>query len=197
LRSSAFPSTPLVVFEPHTGTTASPSISTARRQPDPIYICSGLRYRQPRRDHRVGCGYLNGRNPYLSCRTKPDARRSHTHPAVRFLGDLPSRTPRRGSTKAGERLLESAPALKVCSKDLNSDSHSLLGSLERMGAGFSRQQHHPVYIRDPLLRSSLPRLGYKSAIWAIAHRLCRLIWKILHDGVQAPREARPHSDEIR
>jgi transposase len=29
----------------------------------------------------------------------------------------------------------------------------------------------------------LPRLGYKGAIWAIAHRLGRLIWKILHDGI--------------
>ena len=28
------------------------------------------------------------------------------------------------------------------------------------------------------------RLGYKQAIWAIAHRLCRLIWKILHEGVR-------------
>ncbi|HVH71554.1 MAG TPA: transposase [Candidatus Dormibacteraeota bacterium] len=30
----------------------------------------------------------------------------------------------------------------------------------------------------------LPRLGYKSAIWAIAHRLCRVLWKILHEGVR-------------
>ena len=29
----------------------------------------------------------------------------------------------------------------------------------------------------------LPRLGYNGAIWAIAHRLCRLVWKILHDGI--------------
>ena len=35
-----------------------------------------------------------------------------------------------------------------------------------------------------LFRRLLPRLGYKSAIWAVAHRLCRLIWKILHDGVR-------------
>jgi len=28
----------------------------------------------------------------------------------------------------------------------------------------------------------LPRLGYKQAIWAIAHRLCRLLWMILHQG---------------
>jgi transposase len=27
------------------------------------------------------------------------------------------------------------------------------------------------------------RLAYQEAIWAIAHRLCRLIWKILHQGV--------------
>jgi transposase len=32
-------------------------------------------------------------------------------------------------------------------------------------------------------RRLLPRLGFKQAIWAIAHRLCRLIWKILHQGV--------------
>jgi transposase len=30
----------------------------------------------------------------------------------------------------------------------------------------------------------LPRLGYKQAIWAIAHRLCRLLWKILHEGIR-------------
>src|SRR5947209_4080910 len=28
------------------------------------------------------------------------------------------------------------------------------------------------------------RLAYQEAIWAMAHRLCRLIWKILHQGVQ-------------
>jgi transposase len=30
----------------------------------------------------------------------------------------------------------------------------------------------------------LPRLGYKQAIWAIAHRLCQLLWMILHNGVR-------------
>ena len=34
-----------------------------------------------------------------------------------------------------------------------------------------------------VFRRLLPRLGYKGAIWAIAHRLCRLLWKILHDAV--------------
>ena len=35
-----------------------------------------------------------------------------------------------------------------------------------------------------VFRRFLPRLGYKSAIWAVAHRLCRLVWKILHDRVE-------------
>jgi len=34
-----------------------------------------------------------------------------------------------------------------------------------------------------VFRRLLPRLGYKGALWAIAHRLCRLVWKILHEGV--------------
>lgn len=39
-------------------------------------------------------------------------------------------------------------------------------------------------IFDIVFRRLLPRVGFKAAIWAIAHRLCRLIWKILHEGVR-------------
>jgi|SRR5215471_1686398 len=35
-----------------------------------------------------------------------------------------------------------------------------------------------------VFRRFVPRLGYNGAIWAIAHRLCKLVWKILHDGVR-------------
>ena len=34
-----------------------------------------------------------------------------------------------------------------------------------------------------LYRRFLPRLGHNKAIWAVAHRLCRLTWKILYQGV--------------
>ena len=34
-----------------------------------------------------------------------------------------------------------------------------------------------------VFRRFLPKLGYKGAIWAVAHKLCRLVWKILHDQV--------------
>jgi transposase len=33
-------------------------------------------------------------------------------------------------------------------------------------------------------RRIVPRLGHAQAIGAIAHRLCRLIWKILHEGIR-------------
>jgi transposase len=38
-------------------------------------------------------------------------------------------------------------------------------------------------IFDHLYRRWVPRLGHLQAIGAIAHRLCRLIWKLLHEGV--------------
>jgi transposase len=39
-------------------------------------------------------------------------------------------------------------------------------------------------IFDIRFRRLLPRLGYQQAIWAIAHRLCRLLWMILHKGIR-------------
>ena len=39
-------------------------------------------------------------------------------------------------------------------------------------------------IFDIRFRSLLPRLGYQQAIWAIAHRLCRLVWMMLHKGIR-------------
>jgi len=39
-------------------------------------------------------------------------------------------------------------------------------------------------IFEIVYRRTLPRLGHKQTIGAIAHRLCRLIWIILHGGVR-------------
>lgn len=39
-------------------------------------------------------------------------------------------------------------------------------------------------IFDVTFRRLLPRMEYQEAIWAIAHRLCRLLWLILHKGVR-------------
>ena len=39
-------------------------------------------------------------------------------------------------------------------------------------------------IFEVVFRRLLTRMDYKEAIWCIAHRLCRLVWKILHQGVR-------------
>ena len=39
-------------------------------------------------------------------------------------------------------------------------------------------------IFEIVYRRLVPRLGHNQAIGAIAHRLCRLIWMILHKGVR-------------
>lgn len=35
-----------------------------------------------------------------------------------------------------------------------------------------------------IYRRWLPRMGHNKAIWAIAHKLLRIIWKVLHNGVR-------------
>jgi hypothetical protein len=41
-----------------------------------------------------------------------------------------------------------------------------------------------------VFRRLLPRLGYQSAIWAVAHRLCRVVWKILNERVRFIEQGR-------
>lgn len=46
-------------------------------------------------------------------------------------------------------------------------------------------------------RRLVPRLGHAQAIGAIAHRLCRLIWKILHQGIQYEERGPAVSEEAK
>jgi transposase len=48
-----------------------------------------------------------------------------------------------------------------------------------------------------VFRRLLPRLGYKSAIWALAHRLCRVVWKILHEGVRFIEQGIEYDPKLR
>jgi transposase len=41
-----------------------------------------------------------------------------------------------------------------------------------------------------LFQRLLPRLSYKGAIWAVAHRLCRLVWKVLHERIRYIEQGR-------
>jgi transposase len=49
-----------------------------------------------------------------------------------------------------------------------------------------------------LYRRLVPRLGHFKAVWAVAHRLCRIAWKILHQGVRyEERGNRPDPQAVR
>jgi hypothetical protein len=51
-----------------------------------------------------------------------------------------------------------------------------------------------------VFRRFLPKLGYPGALWVVAHRLDRLVWKILHDGVSylGPEpETNPQARQLR
>jgi transposase len=52
-------------------------------------------------------------------------------------------------------------------------------------------------IFELLYRRWFPRLGKKKAIWAIAHRLCRLVWMILHRGVRYQERGPEVSEKAR
>ena len=44
---------------------------------------------------------------------------------------------------------------------------------------------------ESLYRRLVVKIGPQKAIWAVAHRLCRLIWKILHQGVSYQEQGSP------
>jgi len=47
-----------------------------------------------------------------------------------------------------------------------------------------------------VFRRWLRRLGYQAALWAIAHKLGRLVWKILHDGVHYQERGEPSNPVV-
>jgi hypothetical protein len=53
---------------------------------------------------------------------------------------------------------------------------SLLNQLAH--AAVRKEDYQPQIV----FRRLSARLGYAKAVWTIAHRLCRLIWKVLYEG---------------
>lgn len=72
------------------------------------------------------------------------------------------------------------------SAEVNSSSRSPKGNrtLRRL---LNQAAHAAVKVKGSIFAVVFARLRrgrvYQQAIWAIAHRLCRLIWKILHQGI--------------
>src|SRR4029077_617688 len=67
-------------------------------------------------------------------------------------------------------------------------SHRCPKGNQQMRRGLNQPPNAALKARGTIFaivyRRLVPRLGHAQAIGAIAHRLCRLIWKILHEGIR-------------
>ena len=95
-----------------------------------------------------------------------------------------------------------ALSLRVLSSEVSGMRVSSKKTLEGKNCGLS--QHNPMKSKGqkqenqfmigegltetqtlPVILGRFHSLVYQSAIWAVAHRLCRMVWKILHGGLCA------------
>jgi hypothetical protein len=92
-------------------------------------------------------------------------------------GQAPTREVRHfseGNRRPRERRCELQPPV--------SEGQSSDASLTQSGCQ-RRHKSKRKGIFDVVYRRCVPRLGHNQAIGAIAHRQCRLIWLILHQGI--------------
>jgi transposase len=92
-----------------------------------------------------------------------------TFPSAAHLSAWVGTCPGRDESAEENHSSRSAKGNKYLRRVLNQAAHA---AVKKKGSHF-----------QAVFRRLLPRLGYKAAIWAVAHRLCRLVWKILHEGV--------------
>jgi transposase len=92
-----------------------------------------------------------------------------TFPSAAHLSAWVGTCPGRDESAEENHSSRSAKGNKYLRRVLNQAAHA---AVKKKGSHF-----------QALFRRLLPRLGYKAAIWAVAHRLCRLLGKILHEGV--------------
>jgi transposase len=93
-----------------------------------------------------------------------------TFPSAAELTSWVGTCPGKDESAEQNRSSRSAKGNKYLRRVLNQAAHA---AVKKKGSYF-----------QVVFRRLLPRLGYQSAIWAVAHRLCRLVWKILHEGVR-------------
>jgi hypothetical protein len=79
-----------------------------------------------------------------------------------------------------------------------------LGQLDQQMADLLAEHHDAVHrlaevpgLGADSARRLVPRLGHAQAIGALAHRLCRLIWKILHQGIRYEERGPAVSEEAK
>jgi transposase len=92
-----------------------------------------------------------------------------TFPTAGHLSAWVGTCPGRNESAQENHSSRSAKGNKYLRRILNQAAHA---AVKTKGSHF-----------QAVFRRLLPRLGYKAAIWAVAHRLCRLVWKMLHEAV--------------
>ena len=92
-----------------------------------------------------------------------------TFPTAAHLAAWAGTCPGREESADQNHSSRSAKGNKYLRRILNQCAHA---AVKKKGSHF-----------QAVFRRLLPRLGYNGAIWAVAHRLCRLVWKILHEKV--------------
>jgi transposase len=96
--------------------------------------------------------------------------RASTFPSAAELTSWVGTCPGKEESAEQNHSSRSAKGNKYLRRVLNQAAHA---AVKKKGSYF-----------QVVFRRLLPRLGYQSAIWAVAHRLCRVVWKILHEGVR-------------
>ena len=106
-----------------------------------------------------------------------------TFPSAAELTSLVGTCPGKDESAEENHSSRSAKGNKYLRRVLNQSAHA---AVKKKGSHF-----------QAVFRRLLPRLGYKSAIWAIAHRLCRAIWKILREGVRYIEQGSESDPKVR
>lgn len=109
--------------------------------------------------------------------------KASTFPSAAELASWVGTCPGKEESAEQNRSSRSAKGNKYLRRVLNQAAHA---AVKKKGSHF-----------QAVFRRLLPRLGYQSAIWAIAHRLCRLIWKILHEGVRFIEQGAESDPKVR
>jgi transposase len=109
--------------------------------------------------------------------------RASTFPSAAELTSWVGTCPGKEESAEENHTSRSAKGNKYLRRVLNQAAHA---AVRKKGSYF-----------QAVFRRLLPRLGYKSAIWAIAHRLCRVVWKILHEGVRFIEQGSESDPKVR
>ena len=70
---------------------------------------------------------------------------------------------------------------EVSKSDASPKGNSTMRRLLSQSANAAIKSKGSVF--EETYRRLAPRIGHGKAVWAVAHKLCRIVWKILHDGV--------------